>query len=208
MVEMVVNPNYQKEMLRNQDRMLSHLETIPEGFNALRRMYSNLQEPMFKAMESANVLKIASELHSSLPRAGINNEPLPNPWVKKSVQSKSFSPLMESKDPSMSNMSSPFMFFPELSRNTSSASTSSNNRLGNLSMFAPSSSSSQMASLEQNIHGLNIESNMENFEIRYKSQLDELRSMGFTDNAANIRALLAAGGNLHSAIEYLLRGSS
>lgn len=38
-----------QEMVRNQDRALSNLESIPGGYSALRRMYTDIQEPMFSA---------------------------------------------------------------------------------------------------------------------------------------------------------------
>lgn len=38
----------------------------------------------------------------------------------------------------------------------------------------------------------------------YLSQ--QLQDMGFTNAAQNVRALLATGGNVHSAIEYILNG--
>jgi ubiquilin len=34
----------------------------------------------------------------------------------------------------------------------------------------------------------------------------QLQDMGFTDASGNVRALLATGGNVHSAIEYILNG--
>ena len=36
--------------------------------------------------------------------------------------------------------------------------------------------------------------------------LQQLQDMGFTNASQNIRALLATGGNVHSAIEYILGG--
>ncbi|KAF9361149.1 Ubiquilin-4 [Mortierella sp. AD094] len=42
-------------------------------------------------------------------------------------------------------------------------------------------------------------------EERFESQLASLRDMGFSDNSRNVRALLASGGDVHSAIEFLLR---
>lgn len=196
-------------MLRNQDRMLSHLETIPEGFNALRKMYSNLQEPMFKALEG-NVLKLGSDVSTSLPKAEINNEALPNPWKKESVISNRSRP---SSFPDNGNIdhnftnSPPSMFFPELVRNSSSSqdranSSSSQNRTNSLNGL---SFPSDIKSIQGSLGGLNIESNLESFESRFKEQLKDLSDMGFTDKIANIRALLAAGGNVNSAIEYLLR---
>ncbi|KAG1742677.1 uncharacterized protein EDB91DRAFT_1127442 [Suillus paluster] len=43
-------------------------------------------------------------------------------------------------------------------------------------------------------------------EERFQVQLQQLQDMGFTNAAQNIRALLATGGNVHSAIEYILTG--
>ena len=34
----------------------------------------------------------------------------------------------------------------------------------------------------------------------------QLQDMGFTNASQNVRALLATGGNVHSAIEYILNG--
>lgn len=41
-------------------------------------------------------------------------------------------------------------------------------------------------------------------EVRYASQLQQLESMGFSDRAANIRALVATQGNVNAAVERLL----
>ncbi|KZV69769.1 hypothetical protein PENSPDRAFT_580312 [Peniophora sp. CONT] len=43
-------------------------------------------------------------------------------------------------------------------------------------------------------------------EERFQVQLQQLQDMGFTNAQQNIRALLATGGNVHSAIEYILGG--
>lgn len=48
-VELARNPAMMQEMVRNQDRALSNLESIPGGYSALRRMYTDIQEPMFSA---------------------------------------------------------------------------------------------------------------------------------------------------------------
>jgi ubiquilin len=42
-------------------------------------------------------------------------------------------------------------------------------------------------------------------ETRFRTQLQTLEEMGFMDQAANRRALLAAGGDVNVAIEWLLR---
>ena len=43
-------------------------------------------------------------------------------------------------------------------------------------------------------------------EERFQVQLQQLQDMGFTNAAQNVRALLATGGNVHAAIEYILSG--
>lgn len=48
-MELARNPAMMQEMMRNQDRALSNLESVPGGYNALRRMYTDIQEPMFTA---------------------------------------------------------------------------------------------------------------------------------------------------------------
>ncbi|KAG1056084.1 hypothetical protein G6F43_002007 [Rhizopus delemar] len=41
-------------------------------------------------------------------------------------------------------------------------------------------------------------------EVRFRDQLAQLEEMGFSEKTANVRALLATGGNVEAAIEYLL----
>lgn len=43
-------------------------------------------------------------------------------------------------------------------------------------------------------------------EERFQVQLQQLQDMGFTNAQQNVRALLATGGNVHAAIEYILGG--
>lgn len=45
-------------------------------------------------------------------------------------------------------------------------------------------------------------------EERFASQLTQLQEMGFVNGQANIRALLACGGNVQAAIEYILNSQS
>ena len=45
----VVTQALMREQMRNQDRTMANIESHPEGFNALRRMYENFQEPLMNA---------------------------------------------------------------------------------------------------------------------------------------------------------------
>ena len=42
---MILNPRLANEFTRATDRTLSNIETHPEGFNQLRRLYSSLNSP-------------------------------------------------------------------------------------------------------------------------------------------------------------------
>merc|ERR1719411_211237 len=45
------NPEYYNEMLKNNDRALRNIESIPGGFSALSRLYNSIQKPMERAMD-------------------------------------------------------------------------------------------------------------------------------------------------------------
>ncbi|XP_018421556.1 PREDICTED: ubiquilin-4-like [Nanorana parkeri] len=84
-MELARNPAMMQEMMRNQDRALSNLESIPGGYNALRRMYTDIQEPMFSAAREqfgSNPFSSAGGTDglASQPLRTENREPLPNPW--------------------------------------------------------------------------------------------------------------------------------
>eukprot|EP00127_Corallochytrium_limacisporum_P001013 Clim_evm12s34 gene=Clim_evmTU12s34 len=46
-----------------------------------------------------------------------------------------------------------------------------------------------------------------NYEERFASELDMMSSMGFTDRALNIRALIATSGDVNAAVELVLSGA-
>ncbi|CAH2294224.1 ubiquilin-1 isoform X1 [Pelobates cultripes] len=90
-LELARNPAMMQEMMRNQDRALSNLESIPGGYNALRRMYTDIQEPMLNAaQEQFGGNPFASLVSNAAPNAGNqpsrteNRDPLPNPWAPQS----------------------------------------------------------------------------------------------------------------------------
>lgn len=84
-LELARNPAMVQELMRSNDRALSNLESMPGGFNALQRMYRDIQEP---------ILNATAEQFSSTPPTGLptitepvnpqqgteNRDALPNPW--------------------------------------------------------------------------------------------------------------------------------
>ncbi|TDH67190.1 hypothetical protein CCR75_003365 [Bremia lactucae] len=51
-MEAMRNPAAMRELMRSQDTALRNIESHPEGFNALRRMYHDVQEPLMDAAAS------------------------------------------------------------------------------------------------------------------------------------------------------------
>ncbi|XP_008781291.2 ubiquitin domain-containing protein DSK2a-like [Phoenix dactylifera] len=106
-LEAVRNPEIMREMMRNTDRAMSNIESSPEGFNMLRRMYETVQEPFLNAATMAGGAGTdlgsnpfaallgnqgATQSRDSSPNpsttgsetttgsAAPNTNPLPNPW--------------------------------------------------------------------------------------------------------------------------------
>ncbi|KAG7584103.1 Ubiquitin-like domain superfamily [Arabidopsis suecica] len=103
-LEAARNPELMREMMRNTDRAMSNIESMPEGFNMLRRMYENVQEPLMNAttmsgnagsntgsnpfaalLGNQGVTTQGSDVsnNTSTPNAETgtpNANPLPNPW--------------------------------------------------------------------------------------------------------------------------------
>ncbi|XP_075521028.1 ubiquitin domain-containing protein DSK2b-like isoform X2 [Primulina tabacum] len=105
-LEAARNPELMREMMRNTDRAMSNIESSPEGFNMLRRMYENVQEPFLNATtmgvgvgtdvgsspfaaflrnqdgtqtrEGSNSSNTGPEMASGTTVP--NTNPLPNPW--------------------------------------------------------------------------------------------------------------------------------
>jgi ubiquilin len=88
-MEMARNPAMLQELMRNQDRAMSNLESLPGGFGALQRMYHDIQEPMMNAAtEGLGRNPFASLINNSSgtnesgsgSQGQENRDPLPNPW--------------------------------------------------------------------------------------------------------------------------------
>ncbi|CAN8220174.1 unnamed protein product [Coccothraustes coccothraustes] len=106
-LELARNPAMMQEMMRNQDRALSNLESIPGGYNALRRMYPDIQEPILNAAQEQfggnpfaslvsntlaggdnlvqrQLLAGGDNLVQEQPSRRENRDPLQNPWAPQS----------------------------------------------------------------------------------------------------------------------------
>ncbi|KAK4490468.1 hypothetical protein RD792_001145 [Penstemon davidsonii] len=99
-MEAARNPELMREMMRHTDRAMSNIESSPEGFNMLRRMYENVEEPFLNATATAgeNISDLGSNPFAAFLGAqggdlgsenmtnttnshAPNTIPLPNPWA-------------------------------------------------------------------------------------------------------------------------------
>ncbi|KAG6921540.1 ubiquilin-2-like [Chelydra serpentina] len=88
MIEVSSSPAMMQEMIRNRDRALSNLESIPGGHSALQQLYSEIEEPMMDAVQAQFGSNPLASLENnpplgraSLPARMENRDPLPNPWA-------------------------------------------------------------------------------------------------------------------------------
>lgn len=91
-MELARNPAALQEVMRHHDRAMSNLESVPGGFNALQRIYRELEEPMMNATRDQFTQNPFSALLNNNTgsnenrQAGTENtEPLPNPWGTRST---------------------------------------------------------------------------------------------------------------------------
>lgn len=94
-MELARNPAMMQELMRSQDRAMSNLESLPGGFNALQRMYRDIQEPMLNAAQEG----MGSNPFAALVNSGAgganeqqgreNTDPLPNPWAPSQTSTSS-----------------------------------------------------------------------------------------------------------------------
>lgn len=55
---LATNPALMREQMRHSDRAMSNLEAHPEGFNALRRMYENVQVRMWASQCGYSIMSV------------------------------------------------------------------------------------------------------------------------------------------------------
>jgi ubiquilin len=94
-MELARNPQLMREQMRATDRAMSNLDVHPEGFQALRRLYEDVQAPLANALgpqASEGQSNPFASLFSNASTAGTtasgspssgapNASPLPNPWA-------------------------------------------------------------------------------------------------------------------------------
>merc|ERR1712228_742411 len=172
------NPEYYNEMLKNNDRALRNIESIPGGFSALSRLYNQIQKPMERAMDDMYRQRHGKDMTTitAIDKSnGPTTKPLQNPWSKQYHQQK-----QQQQQPLQQQQQSVF----------------GNNNMNMMNMMS-----------QMNMNNNNNQMNGNPSQI-YVIQLRELRNMGFNDEQRNINALIASGGNVAAAIQHLIGDNS
>lgn len=94
-MELARNPSALNELMRNHDRALSNLESVPGGFNALSRIYREVQEPMMNAATQNPFSSLANNntnTGTTENRTTVNTDPLPNPWGASTTSNSTTNP--------------------------------------------------------------------------------------------------------------------
>uniref|UniRef100_A0A670ICI8 Ubiquilin 1 n=1 Tax=Podarcis muralis TaxID=64176 RepID=A0A670ICI8_PODMU len=88
MIDVATSPAVMDEIIRNHDRALSNLESIPGGYSALQQLYNDIEAPMLNAVQAQFQGNTFAPSENKPPSGGIsplarteNREPLPNPWA-------------------------------------------------------------------------------------------------------------------------------
>ena len=80
-LETARNPQLMREMMRNTDRAVSNIEAHPEGFNTLRRLYTNVQQPLLQLGQPGASTDDDPDAVPAASPTTPNTAALPNPWA-------------------------------------------------------------------------------------------------------------------------------
>ncbi|KAJ3021573.1 hypothetical protein HKX48_008240 [Thoreauomyces humboldtii] len=234
MLETMRNPSLSQEMMRNVDRQLLNIENIPGGFNALSSMYHDMNGPMDQMREenpstdetNRQFAEMFGAQRRSSDEGTVNNDALPNPWAAPPAQARqassapgaaagAFDPMgamggFPGLLPGGGAGADPFAMFnasstlpgqtPGLDMNTMLQQLQMMQGFSGfpLAQHEPTQVAQPLPAAPTAI------ANTQAHEERFALQLSALSDMGFQEKDQNIRALLAAGGNVEAAIAYML----
>jgi len=177
MMRAMRSPTLRREMMRNTDRMMSNIESMPGGFNELRKIYHSIQEPMEDALENLNINENSQNNqqrnnHDTTP----NTEALPNPWARPTSQNSS-NMFGQNNNPMYQNL----LNNPQFMNQVSSSSTGQNTvPLYNYNYnFNPQLMNQLLGGMMNNNNNNNNNNNLQNQDI-FDAQLmnQVLASMG------------------------------
>lgn len=192
------NPAAYNEMLRGHDRALSNLETMPEGFSHLKRVYSKLQEPMYEAMSSGRQKTSTMnnfDEKSNMVKRELPTTPVPNPWQRnqkpnpKSINTSTHT----STNTAVSTLKRKYV---------SSSDLLLSNHYNEQQQKHPEEDVRRIT--KSNVNDPFLASILFGPSGKYASQLEQLHALGFGDDEGeNLPALREADGDLDATVEMI-----
>merc|ERR1712129_164285 len=200
------NPEYYNEMLKNNDRALRNIESIPGGFSALSRLYNQIQKPMERAMDDMYRQRHgqSSTKISAIDKSkGPTVKPMENPW------SPEFKQKQQRQQRQQQQQQQQQMAMGMGMGNGNGNGGGSGNMMDMMRMMSMMNGSGNGNGNANNGNANQSAMNSVNHVNAdpsqiYVSQLQELRNMGFDDQERNINALVLTGGNVAAAVQRLI----
>lgn len=192
-LNMASNPGLMQEMMRQQDRAMSNIESIPGGSQFLEQMFRNVQEPMMNAMDENLIPNRYTatgptrESSGNVQQGTENRDALPNPW-QQNVQSPNPPANEQSRINDLADLFQRMMNSTEINQDILT------NQMANQN---PDSNTDALAGLLGRLRATLDQQqpqNLTTYEERYAAQLDQLTQMGFPNRDANLRALILTFG--------------
>lgn len=205
-MQMLRDPLAMQEALQNQDRAIANISNMPGGFNALSRMYNQIQAPMEDAMtmRDPSLDTTISEVDTS---TGPNSNAMPNPFA---ATNNGPSPARSAPTPARSAPTSNPNLNANLFANFGTQNAQPNPFMNFGFPFAPPQNQNQPSNNTTQPFAQANTFAMPSFfssmpqPNRFSNQLAYLRSQGYTNDAENQQALEETNGNLELAIAILL----
>ena len=174
------NPHLLQQMLRQQDQMLSNVENLPGGYDALQRATAEHLDPLmdgFQQQFNPNLRKTETKLPTEKQNTK-NEKALPNPWAQNNNNTMA---QMMNNPQMMQMMNNPQMM---------------QQMMGGMGGMGGMGMGRGEETLKEG----------ETWEEKYAAQILQMEAMGFTNKMVNINALKACFGNVEAAIEKILSG--
>ncbi|CAH8591030.1 unnamed protein product [Schistosoma mattheei] len=120
-MEIARNPAMMQEMVRNYDRAISNLESVPGGMNHLQRIFRDIQEPIMDAASSIGSSLSGNQSNGNSEQNPFANlaggvrqgapatEPMPNPWAPATNNSSTNNNTTTAPSSANSNRNSDFV---------------------------------------------------------------------------------------------------
>ncbi|XP_044762366.1 ubiquilin-3-like [Coccinella septempunctata] len=205
-INMATNPSLMQEVMRQQDRALSNIESLPGGTQILEQMFRNVQEPMMDAVdESLRPNPYASNDGNATgvqQQGAENRDALPNPWTsERNAENAPVSNTTAARPSAPTNLTN---LIQQIMLNTE---YDQNILPGMNNNVTPETNYAAQTDRLMDLLSRMRESSQPNsaaYEERYRSELDQLASMGFDNREANLRALILSFGDVTAAVDKLL----